>query len=135
MFAARDGRIAFIPREIIHCMKNSNKKATSLRSVRKSEPPSICLRRTAGAFQAPAAHSRVSVIGKCLSNAKGDHRFNPGTAVKDELLRGLFEFNRRIGHRPTWSLIAILKPWISSSVIVSTVPALPSVSTTAFPVN
>src|SRR6267154_3166679 len=40
-----------------------------------------------------------------------------------------------IGHLPSWPLIEILKPCISSSQTFSTVPAFPSVRITALPTS
>jgi len=40
-----------------------------------------------------------------------------------------------IGHFPWWPLIEIRRPWISSSQILSTVPAFPSVRIAALPTS
>src|SRR3954468_21619404 len=40
-----------------------------------------------------------------------------------------------IGHLPSWPLIEIRRPCISSSQTLSTVPAFPSVRTTALPTS
>jgi hypothetical protein len=37
------------------------------------------------------------------------------------------------GHLPSWPLMEIRRPWSSSSQMFSTVPAFPSVRTTALP--